>query len=94
VPTEARKYLEEHAFLIPLLPRVADKVRAYFGDGASIRLEVVTFPEAEDDRELFALVTSPLTPDDAHERLARFDEEWWVDAMTEADCKLSVDVAT
>lgn len=94
IPDEAREYLQANPSLTSLIPRIADKVREYFGDDASIRLELVTFPEVADDRELFALVSSPWAAAEAAERLARFDEDWWVDALAEIDCQLTVDIAS
>ncbi len=91
-PVEVLRFLERHPFLVPLLVEAYSKFGNYFGPYPRAFLEVVTDPEAPDDRELFALICTSLTPDEMLDRLDRFDRDWWLDASHTAQGKLCVDV--
>jgi len=89
---EVSRFLERYPFLVPLLLEAYSKFWNYFGPHPRVFLEVVTDPEAPDDRELFALVCTSLTPDEALDRLDQFDRDWWLDASYTAQGKLCIDV--
>jgi hypothetical protein len=67
------------------------KIEEYFQPMLQPVLEVVTDPE-EDSKELFALVRTKLSPDEALRRLERFDQVWWLEASPRAECLLNIDV--
>lgn len=89
---EVSRFLQAHPFLVPLLLEAYGEIDQYFGPSPDVVLEVITDPESENDRELFALVQTELSPDDALHRLDRFDQEWWLDASPQACCLLNIDV--
>jgi hypothetical protein len=89
---EVSGFLQAHPFLVPLLLEAHGKIAKYFGPSPEVVLEVIIDPEAEDDRELFALVRVDLSPDEAVRRLERFDQEWWLDASSQGCCLLNIDV--
>lgn len=89
-PEEVFGFLQAHPFLVPLLVEACGKIAEYFGPSPEIILEVVTDPEAENDRELFALVRTGLSPDEALSRLGRLDQEWWLDASSQGCCLLNI----
>ena len=91
-PPEVAGFLEKNSFLISLLFEVYPQIEKYFGKNAPVFLEVVTDPEATDDRELYALIATQLPPEAALEKLERLDKGWWLSAMYRAQCKLSIDV--
>ncbi len=86
------EFLDAHPFLVPLLMEAHGKIEKHFGPFPDVVLEVVTDPEAENDRELFALVQTDLSPDEALHRLDRLDQEWWLEASLQARCLLNIDV--
>jgi hypothetical protein len=86
------QFLEEFPFLVPLLVEAYSKFGHYFGPYPRAFLEIVTDPEAPDDHELFALIYTSLTPDEALDRLDRFDRDWWLDASQTTQGKLCIDV--
>ena len=91
-PEEVSEFLRDHSFLVPLLLEAHGKIEQYFGSSSEVILEVITDPEAEDDHELFALVPTNLSPDEALSHLDRFDQEWWLDASSQAHCLLNIDL--
>jgi len=91
-PKEVSRFLEDNPFLILLLLEAYGQIERYFGPYPQVFLEVVTDPEAPDDRELFALIHTSLTPDEALDGLDRFDRDWWLDASHTAQGKLCIDV--
>lgn len=90
-PSMVTQFLESHPFLIPLLFEACGQILRHFAPKPRF-LEVVADSEAREDRELYALIETSLPPDEALERLDRFDKEWWLAAMDRAQCKLSFDV--
>jgi len=91
-PEEVIEFLQAHPFLVPLLEEARSQIARYFGLSPKVILEVVTDPEAENDRELFALVQTTLAADEALCCLDRLDQEWWLDASDQAHCLLNIDV--
>jgi len=89
---EVSRFLEDNPFLVLLLLEAYGQIDRYFGPYPRVFLEVVTDPEAPEDRELFALIYTGLTPDEALDRLDHFDRDWWLDASHTAQGKLCIDV--
>jgi len=91
-PKEVSRFLEDNPFLILLLLETYGQIERYFGPYPQVFLEIVTDPEASDNHELFALIYTSLTPDDALDRLDRLDRDWWLDASRTSQGKLCIDV--
>lgn len=89
---EVMSFLKAYPFLVPLLEEAYGKIAEYFETFSSVVLEVITEPEAENDRELFAFIRTGLPVDEALARLERFDEEWWLEASDRAQGKLCIHV--
>lgn len=89
-PEEVAKFLQEHPFLVPLLMEAHSKVAQYFGPSPEVVLEVVTDPEAIDDRQLVAFIRTDLDPTEALASLDRFDKGWWLEASHRSDGKLCI----
>lgn len=90
--SEVTQFLEEHPFLISLLIELYDKIRYYFDSDTEMILDLVTDPEAEVDRVLFALIRTKLPSSRALDRLDRLDDEWWLENLHHAEGKLCIDV--
>lgn len=88
-PLQVRRFLGEHAFLVPLLVAAYDITTRYFAP-LSLALEVIADPETIDDQQLVLFIAVQLKPAEAFTRLQRFDEEWWLDAMDEALGRLCI----
>jgi hypothetical protein len=88
-PIQVRKFLSEHAFLVPLLVAAHDVTTRYFAP-LSLVLDVIADPETIDDQQLVLFVAVQLKPAEAFTRLQRFDDEWWLDAMDDAQGHLCI----
>lgn len=86
------EFLAAHAFLIPILEEVAERISDYFISNSKPVLEVTTDPEAFDSRTLFVFIQTHLPLAEALRQLDRFDEAWWLQASERANGKLCIDV--
>jgi hypothetical protein len=91
-PMEVTGFLEAHPFLVPLLVEAHGKIDEYFGPQSDVVLEVVTDPEADDDRELFAFIQTHFPPEETLQKLDRLDQEWWLAASHRSKNKLCIHV--
>ena len=85
-------FLEENAFLGGLLFITHKRVREYFGPGVRLDVKVVKDPEVGEDRRLFVLIRTEMHPDEALDRLDELYDDWWLDVLSEANHKMSIDV--
>lgn len=88
-PIQVKRFLSEHAFLVPLLDTAYDITTRYFAP-LSLALEVVADPDSTDDQQLVLFVVLQCTPAEAFAKLQRFDNEWWLNAMDEARGRLCI----
>ena len=88
-PLQVRRFLGEHAFLVPLLVAAYDVATRYFAP-VSLALEVIADPDSMDDQQLVLFVVLQFTPAEAFAKLQRFDNEWWLDAMDAAQGHLCI----
>ncbi len=93
-PAAVSDYVRRFPFVIALLEEARPQLDRHFDAGTPVRLEVVADPEAAppDNQQLFVVVLPDLAPDDAYARLARFDEEWFLDAAPRIRGRFNVDV--
>lgn len=89
---DVAEFLESHPYLVPLLFEAYPQMEKHFGGNAPVFLEVITDPEATDDRELYALIGTRLSPEEALERLDQFDKDWWLRTLDRAQCKLCIHI--
>lgn len=88
-----QRFLDEHRHLLPLLARAAPVVRHHFGPDTRLSLAVDRIPEAGAYEELYVVVHTRLSPDDALDRLVAFDDDWWLDELPAARGKLTITLA-
>lgn len=88
--TAVEDFLKENPFLVRLLFDAYDRIREYFGPGTRLALEVISDPEAEEERELFLFIQTRLPPKAARTLLAVLDREWWLDAMLDAKGEMTI----
>ena len=89
---EVAAYLRAYPFLVDLLVEAREKIGEHFGRETPVVLEVFTFQDADDDQELFALVRTSLSPNEAAACLDRLDRDWWLAASPRAQCQMNVSV--
>ncbi len=89
------RFLNLHPHLVPLLLEARPIIARHFGPDIPVRLEVVLDPESEaedGDAQLFAMIETQLSPEEARPRLDRFDQEWWLSNLRRADCRLEFSI--
>ncbi len=86
------RFLRENPFLLDLLLEAHEEIREYFVSRVHVGLEVFTDPEAEDSRQLVALVRTNLSLQEEVDFLDAFYEGWWLDALPKARYKLHIDL--
>lgn len=89
-PEEVSWFLQAHPFLIPLLFEAYAQIANHFGSYPLVFLEVITDPEAIDDRQLAAFIRTDLDPTEALASLDRFDRSWWLEASHRSRGKLCI----
>lgn len=85
-------FLRSNPFLTRLLSEAHEEVERYFGPDIQVALEVFTDPEAESDQQLFALIQTNLPLQEELDLLDQLYEDWWLDTLPAARCKLTIDV--
>jgi len=90
--TAISSFLRGNQFLIDLLFEAYYKIQDVFGRNTQVALELFADPEGEAAEELFVLIMTGLSPDEAASALGSLDEEWWLEASSEARCLLNLDV--
>ncbi len=80
-------FLNDHAFLIPLLLTGQEKLKPYFPD-ATLFLEVSTDPEIIGDTSLIASVATSFSIKKALKKEEQFDRDWWFKVWDQANDKL------
>ena len=89
---EVSRFLERHPFLVPVLVEAYSKFGNYFGPYPRVSLEVVRGPEVQGLVELFGYIVTRLTPEEAGERLQRFDRGWFLNQLPHVKGLLNFDV--
>ena len=86
-----RLFLEKHSFLTPLILQASKKIRHY-GLSSKMVLEVSVDPDNGKHQELWVQIQTDLTPEVAIAKLARFDEEWWLEASAASGNLLNINL--
>lgn len=85
-----RGFLRKNRFLIPLLREIPKKIYDYFGKDQKLSLKVSFESDSPQLAELWVSVLTELSANEALLLLDRFDEEWWLENIDRADCKLNI----
>lgn len=87
---EVIAFLQSYQFLITLLIEAYYWIEVCFGPYPQVFLEVVTDPEAIDDRQLVVFIRTDLDPVEALAKLDRLDKSWWLKASHGSRGKLCI----
>lgn len=74
-------FLRDRSWVVAVLLEAAEVIPRYFPSDRPVTLEVVNDPETPEDVELYARMPTHLASEAALERLDRFHDEWWLDAL-------------
>lgn len=83
------RFLKENTYLIDLILDARAKLADFFGDATPLRLELVQYPD-EGTADLYLFVQTSLTAKETLPVLDQFEEEWWLDALPRARCKMTI----
>ena len=87
---EVKNFLSKNRDLFSLLEEIPNKVYEYFGDRQKLSLKVSHEPEFPQSLELWVSILTELSAKEALPLLEKFDEEWWLENMDRAGCKLNI----
>ncbi len=87
---EVKNFLSKSQFLFPLLEEIPNKIHQYFGNNQRLSLKVSFEPDFPQSSELWVSILTELPAKEAFLILEKFDEEWWLESMDRADCKLNI----
>ena len=91
-PTERARiqaFLEEHPFLYPIVKEAKEHIASVFGHEARVCLELEHDPEEGWD-ELFVVVRSRCSAEEAIRLENKLMDEWFLDRMNDTKGKLSI----
>lgn len=82
---EVNRFLSHHPALVSLLLDAHAHLSDTFAEGRSVRLRLVPGYEEGEPSLLFADVLTTADPVIAFARMNRFEDDWWLGAMTPAE---------
>ena len=78
-------FLSRHPALPSLLVDASPRLNDAFGAGRPVHLRLVAGYEQDEPTLLFADITNAADPMLALAQMNRFEDDWWLDAMTSAE---------
>lgn len=84
------EFLARNEFLHDLLVEAHNRIVEFFGEDADVHLEVCDDADSGGDRQLYAVISTPLAAKDAIPIQERFDDEWWLDNLMRACGKFNI----
>jgi hypothetical protein len=79
--TAVHRFLQAYPRLIDVLREAQLHLAKHFGPDPQVALEVVSDPEVDDSKQLFAYICTSLPVDAALAQLDLLDEEWFLDQL-------------
>jgi len=79
---EVRCILDEHNYLTSLLDDAYENIRKEF-PYEEISLEIYSDPAYPTEKEVLISILTPMSPDEAINRLDRVDDGWWINNLGE-----------
>lgn len=87
---DVKKFIEKHTFLIALLAQIPERVSNFFGSVQGLDLRLILDTEFKGSSELSIRILTNLRAKDAMDILDKFDEEWWLDNITQAENLINI----
>lgn len=86
-------FLAKHDYLYSLLFEAPKVIRQYFDSETQLSLKLSREPDAVDDQRLFLLIHTTQPISKAMDLLDNLDDAWWLDRVSEARGKMSLDIS-
>jgi hypothetical protein len=83
-------FLTQNAFLRDLLVEAHEKIVEFFGEDVNLHLELVDDPDLRGDRQLYAVIFTPLSVKEAITIQEQLDDAWWLDNLARARGKFNI----
>ena len=88
-PKEAKIFLLANDYLIEILFEAHWQIKKVFGEAVTTYLELHRDPE-EEFEELFVVVKSTCSPEEARKLMDQLDEEWFLDVMNKTQGNMCI----
>lgn len=85
---DTEQVMTTYPFLVPLIDEACTEIKRYFPQ-ADIRLDIVTDPECGEREAVLSILTT-MDAEEAVNTLSRFDEEWWLERLPQAQGRLCI----
>ena len=85
-----KSFLSKNRLLILLLEEIPSKISQYFGHNQKLSLKISHEPDFPQSFELWVFILTELSAKEAFPILEKFDEDWWLENLDRADCKLNI----
>jgi hypothetical protein len=89
-PKEVADFIGDNLFLLEILEEIPNKIYRYFGNNQNLALKVSSEPDFPDSKELWVSVLTKLSAQESRQMMDNFDENWWLENLDRADCKLNI----
>lgn len=86
---EGETFLLNNQYLIDILFEAREEIRRIFGYVIELHLELHHDPE-EDFEELFIVIRSPYSPEEARKLMDKLGEQWFLDMIEKVQGKLCI----
>lgn len=83
------RFLRENLHLVRLILTARSKIADYFGQTTPLALSIAQDPD-EGAEELYFFIQTKLSAKEAVPLLEEFEEAWWLDALPQARCKMTI----
>ena len=87
--SSVKRFLINNIFLIDLIFEARTRIAKYFNSATPLALSLTQYPD-EEIEELYLLIQTNLSVKESLPALDRFEEEWWLDALPRAKCKMTI----
>lgn len=85
-----KDFILKNSYLLPLLKEFPTQIKRYFGENIKLALKISTEPDFSNSDELWILILTELSAKEAFPLLENLDENWWLDNLERANCKLNI----
>lgn len=89
---EVKTFLSKNRFLIPLLEEIPNKIYEYYGNDQEISLELLYEPDFPLSSKLWVTVLTKKSAEDARSIMDKIDNDWWLENIDRANCKLNIGI--
>lgn len=87
-----KEFIRKNEYLTELLLEARQRIPEHFGPDVSVALDVIREPDTKNGGRLFVLILTTLRPKEAVSRLEELDQSWWLDVLSAARGKLTIDI--